>query len=45
LDRALPNVHVEGHEVTDAEFDLRDAIGSQRRPADDLTPAGAREKS
>jgi hypothetical protein len=32
LDRLLPNIHVEGHEVTDAEFDLRDAIGRQRGP-------------
>ena len=24
LDRLLPNIHVEGHEVTDAEMDLRD---------------------
>jgi putative drug exporter of the RND superfamily len=34
LDRLLPNIHVEGHEVTDAEFDLRDAIGRQRGPVD-----------
>ena len=34
LDRLLPNIHVEGHEITDDEFDLRDAIVSQRTPAD-----------
>ncbi len=34
LDRLLPNVHVEGHEITDDEFDLRDAIGRQRTPSD-----------
>ena len=26
LDRLLPNIHVEGHEVTDDEIDLREAI-------------------
>jgi len=34
LDRLLPNVHVEGHEVTVDEMDLRDAIGRQRGPTD-----------
>jgi RND superfamily putative drug exporter len=40
LDRLLPNLHVEGHEVTDDEFDLRDAIGRQRSPADVPAPTG-----
>jgi putative drug exporter of the RND superfamily len=40
LDRLLPNIHVEGHEVTDDEFDLRDLIGRQRSPADVPTPTG-----
>jgi RND superfamily putative drug exporter len=40
LDRLLPNVHVEGHEVTDDEFDLRDVIGHQRSPVDVPTPTG-----
>ena len=30
LDRLLPNIHVEGHEITDAEITLRDAIVDQR---------------
>jgi RND superfamily putative drug exporter len=34
LDRLLPNIHVEGHEVTDAEIDLRAAIVSPRAPSD-----------
>jgi RND superfamily putative drug exporter len=34
LDRLLPNIHIEGHEVTDDDVDLRDAIVSQRAPAD-----------
>ena len=34
LDRLLPNIHVEGHEVTDDEIDLHDAVVSQRRPSD-----------
>ena len=34
LDRLLPNVHVEGHEITEEELDLRNAIGRQRAPAD-----------
>jgi RND superfamily putative drug exporter len=34
LDRRLPDIHVEGHEVTDDEFDLREAIGRQRGPTD-----------
>jgi hypothetical protein len=29
-DRLLPNIHVEGHEITDEEFTLRDTIVSQR---------------
>jgi RND superfamily putative drug exporter len=33
LDRLLPTVHVEGHEVTDAEYDLREPVGRQRGPA------------
>lgn len=41
LDRLLPNIHVEGHEVTDS-VDLRDTIGRQRSPADDLTPTTRR---
>jgi putative drug exporter of the RND superfamily len=40
LDRLLPNIQVEGHEVTDDEFDLRDLIGRQRSPADVPTPTG-----
>jgi putative drug exporter of the RND superfamily len=40
LDRLLPNIHVEGHEVTDDELDLRDAIGRQRGPADVPTSTG-----
>jgi RND superfamily putative drug exporter len=40
LDRLLPNVHVEGHEVTDEEYDLRGTIGRQRSPADELVPTG-----
>jgi RND superfamily putative drug exporter len=40
LDRLLPNIHVEGHEVTDDEFDLRDVIGHQRSPVDVPTPTG-----
>ena len=40
LDRLLPTIHLEGHEVTDEEYDLRDAIGRQRPPADELTPTG-----
>ncbi len=38
LDRLLPNIHVEGHEITDAEFDLRDAIGRPRGPVDVVVP-------
>ncbi len=34
LDRLLPNIHVEGHEVTDDEIDLRQAIVSPREPSD-----------
>jgi RND superfamily putative drug exporter len=40
LDRLLPNIHVEGHEVTDDEFDLHEAIGRQRGPTDVPTPTG-----
>jgi RND superfamily putative drug exporter len=40
LDRLRPNIRVEGHEVTDDEFDLRDAIGRQRGPRDVPTPTG-----
>ncbi len=40
LDRLLPNIHLEGHEVTDEEFDLRDAIGRQRGPIDVHTTTG-----
>ncbi len=40
LDRLLPHIHVEGHEVTDDEFDLREAIGRQRGPTDVPTPTG-----
>jgi RND superfamily putative drug exporter len=40
LDRVLPNIHVEGHELTDAELDLRDVVGRQRSPTDASTPAG-----
>lgn len=42
LDRGLPNVHVEGHEVTDDEYDLRDAIGRQRATVDIPTQLGVR---
>jgi RND superfamily putative drug exporter len=34
LDRHLPNIHVEGHEVTDEEIDLREAIIGPRSPSD-----------
>jgi hypothetical protein len=34
LDRLLPNIHVEGHEVTDEEIDLRQAIVAPRAPSD-----------
>jgi putative drug exporter of the RND superfamily len=40
LDRLLPTVHVEGHEVTDAEFDLRELVGRQRNPVDVPTTTG-----
>jgi RND superfamily putative drug exporter len=40
LDRLLPHVHVEGHEVTDDEFDLHEAIGRQRGPTDLPAPTG-----
>jgi RND superfamily putative drug exporter len=40
LDRLLPTVHVEGHEVTDAEYDLRDLVGRQRGPVDVPTSTG-----
>jgi RND superfamily putative drug exporter len=30
LDRLLPNIHVEGHEITDEQIDLRDVIVGQR---------------
>jgi RND superfamily putative drug exporter len=40
LDRLLPNIHVEGHEVTDDEFDLREAMGCQRGRTDVPTPTG-----
>jgi RND superfamily putative drug exporter len=40
LDRLLPNIHVEGHEVTDDEFDLREVVGRQRGPTDVPTPTG-----
>ena len=40
LDRLLPEIHVEGHEVTDQEIDVRDAIGRQRRPVDLPTATG-----
>jgi putative drug exporter of the RND superfamily len=40
LDRLLPTIHVEGHEVTNDEIDLRDAIGRQRSPVDDSTRTG-----
>jgi RND superfamily putative drug exporter len=40
LDRLLPNVHAEGHEPSDAEIDLRDAIVRQRGPADVPTATG-----
>ncbi len=40
LDRLLPEVHVEGHEVTDQEIDVRDAIGRQRRPVELPTKTG-----
>ena len=40
LDRLLPNIRVEGHEVTDDEFDLRDVIGHQRSQLDVPTPTG-----
>ena len=40
LDRLLPHVHVEGHEVTDEEIDLRGLVGHQREPADAATPTG-----
>jgi RND superfamily putative drug exporter len=39
LDRLLPNIHVEGHEITDDEIHLADGFVSQRTP-DDL-PAAA----
>jgi RND superfamily putative drug exporter len=41
LDRLLPHVHIEGHELTDVEFDLREVIGRQRTPVDVPTPTGA----
>jgi hypothetical protein len=34
LDRLLPDLHVEGHEVTDSEIDLRDLVVAQRTPVD-----------
>ncbi len=34
LDRLLPDVHAEGHEVTDEEIDLRDLLVAQRTSAD-----------
>ena len=34
LDRLLPNIHVEGHEVSDDEIDLREAIVRPRSPSD-----------
>jgi RND superfamily putative drug exporter len=40
LDRLLPHVHVEGHEVTDEELGRTDAIGRQRRPVEAGTPSG-----
>jgi RND superfamily putative drug exporter len=40
LDRLLPHIHVEGHEVTDDEFDRREVIGRQRGPTDVPTPTG-----
>jgi RND superfamily putative drug exporter len=40
LDRLLPTVHVEGHEVTDAEFDLRELVGRQRGPVEVPTTTG-----
>jgi RND superfamily putative drug exporter len=41
LDRLLPDVHVEGHELTDVEYDARGSIGRQRAPADELAPTGS----
>ncbi len=40
LDRLLPTVHVEGHEVTDAEYDVRELVGRQRGPVDVPTTTG-----
>jgi RND superfamily putative drug exporter len=41
LGRLLPKVHVEGHEVTDAEYDRRDLVGQPRGPVDVNATAGA----
>ena len=40
LDRLLPHVHVEGHEVTDEEFGRSHGIGRQRGPVEAATPTG-----
>jgi RND superfamily putative drug exporter len=40
LDRLLPHVRVEGHEVTDEELDLTVLVGRQRPPVDAATPTG-----
>jgi len=34
LDRLLPNIHVEGHEITDDEIDLSEAVVGPRAPSD-----------
>jgi RND superfamily putative drug exporter len=40
LDRLLPTVNVEGHEITDDEVDLRERVGRQRGPVDVPTTTG-----
>jgi RND superfamily putative drug exporter len=40
LDRLLPNIHVEGHELTDDEIDLRDTIVTPRRSVEAQEESG-----
>ena len=42
LDRLLPNLHVEGHEITDDEFTLRNAVVGQRTSSDELSGSEVR---
>jgi RND superfamily putative drug exporter len=42
LDRVLPRVSVEGHELTDADLARRGAIAAQRRPEAETAAAESR---